>query len=191
MNLEKESLVCQADENINSRASTVSMSSISSAESTYIVADSHYTCSTKSTKSISDDTFKTIRTVIANNVTTNTRTKKKRVRFGSLEVHEHAVKLGGPGVPGSGPSITLEWKEQSYFLVHSVEVFENSRPFLNRRGSELLQTKSQRISMLLDAGHTMKEINICRQENDMIRKQRLKSIKKYYRFQLLSDVFRL
>ena len=114
--------------------------------------------------------------------------KKKRVRFGTLEVHEHAVELGGSGVPGNGPPMTIEWEEQAYYFVKSVELFENSRPFENRRGSELLQSSRQRTNMLLEAGHTLSEINKYVKQNQMIRKQRCQTIKIQQRFPVLSKV---
>lgn len=114
--------------------------------------------------------------------------KKKRVRFGTLEVHEHAVELGGAGVPASGPPMTLEWEQQAYYMVKSVEFFENSRPFENRRGSELLQSTSQRINMLLDAGYSLPEINKYMKENEMVRRQRCETIKKAQRFPVLKTL---
>mmetsp|Transcript_15571 Transcript_15571/g.32228 ORF Transcript_15571/g.32228 Transcript_15571/m.32228 type:complete len:176 (-) Transcript_15571:81-608(-) len=114
--------------------------------------------------------------------------KKKRVRFGTLEVHEHAVELGGAGVPASGPPMTLEWEQQAYYMVKSVEFFENSRPFDNRRGSELLQSTGQRINMLLDAGHSLSEINKYMKENEMVRRQRCETIKKAQRYPVLKNL---
>lgn len=143
-----------------------------------------------SAKLIDNDRVKTKGPVTASVASVSTRTKKKRVRFGTLEVHEHVVQLGGSGVPSSGPSTTLEWEEHAYYFIKSVEFFEDSRPFENKRGAELAQTKSERMSMLLAAGYTMNEINVCMKENDEIRKQRLQSIKKSQRFPLLSKVFR-
>ena len=115
---------------------------------------------------------------------------KKRVHFGSLEIHEHALRLGGSSVPSSGPSMTLEWEEQACYRIKSVELFEDSRPFPQRRGMELLQSTSERIGLLLDAGHTLTEINSYRKENDMIRKQRWKSMQKNQRFPLLSKILK-
>ena len=120
-----------------------------------------------------------------------TGTNKKRVRFGSLEIHEHALRLGGSSVPSSGPSMTLEWEEQACYRIKSVELFENSRPFPQRRGMELLQSTGERIGLLLEAGHTLTEINSHRQENDMIRKQRWKSMQKDQRFPLLSKILKV
>ena len=114
--------------------------------------------------------------------------KTKRVTFGSLEVHEHAVQLGGSGCPRTGPPMTLEWEKQAYYLVKSVESFENSRPFESRRGSDLLQPSSERIAMLLEAGHTLGEIRRYTKENEIVRKQRCETFKKTQRSSVLSKV---
>eukprot|EP00533_Pseudo-nitzschia_delicatissima_P008871 CAMPEP_0116087820 /NCGR_PEP_ID=MMETSP0327-20121206/5556_1 /TAXON_ID=44447 /ORGANISM="Pseudo-nitzschia delicatissima, Strain B596" /LENGTH=168 /DNA_ID=CAMNT_0003578891 /DNA_START=17 /DNA_END=521 /DNA_ORIENTATION=- len=108
--------------------------------------------------------------------------KKKRVRFGTLEVHEHAVELGGAGVPASGPPMTLEWEQQAYYWSGPLSFSKTDRPFENRRGSELLQSTSQRINMLLDAGHSLSEINNYMKENEIVRRQRCETIKKAQRF---------
>eukprot|EP00535_Pseudo-nitzschia_heimii_P002593 CAMPEP_0197178686 /NCGR_PEP_ID=MMETSP1423-20130617/3898_1 /TAXON_ID=476441 /ORGANISM="Pseudo-nitzschia heimii, Strain UNC1101" /LENGTH=110 /DNA_ID=CAMNT_0042628483 /DNA_START=14 /DNA_END=343 /DNA_ORIENTATION=- len=105
-------------------------------------------------------------------VSKTTKGNKKRVSFGSLEIHEHAVELGGQGVPSSGPPMTLSWKEQSCFKINSVEAFENSRNFCNRKGSELMMTKTQRIDLLVDEGYTFAEIQKCMRDDHEIRKQR-------------------
>ena len=112
----------------------------------------------------------------------------KRVTFGSLEVHEHAVQLGGSGVPRTGPPMTLEWEEQAYYLVKSVEFFEDSRPFENRRGSQLVQPSSERIAMLLESGYTLGEIKRYTKENEIVRKQRCETFMKAQKSSVLSKV---
>ena len=114
--------------------------------------------------------------------------RTKRVTFGSLEVHEHAVQLGGSGVPRTGPPMTLEWEEQAHYLVKSVEFFENSRPFENRRGSQLVQPSSERIAMLLESGYTLGEIKQYTKENEIVRKQRCETLKKAKKSSVLSKV---
>lgn len=165
MNLKKNKQVCQVEDCGLSRASTASLSSIESWESCTDAND----------------------VVRLNTIVIKKKKQKKRVRFGSLEIHEHAIELGGSSLPGSGPSMTLAWKEQECFKIRSVEVFENTRPFETMRGSELLQTESERIHMLLDAGHALEEINKSIEENNLLRKQRRETLKKQRT--LLSRVF--
>jgi hypothetical protein len=42
------------------------------------------------------------------------------VRFGSIEIHEHAIALGG-SIPLTGPSLTLEWERLSYHKINSID----------------------------------------------------------------------
>lgn len=65
------------------------------------------------------------------------------VHFGTLEIHEHLIDLGG-AVPSCGPPLTLAWEAESHFSV-TVEDYEALRPGEPRRGHQLLQTKKQRI----------------------------------------------
>lgn len=173
LDLVKESKICLRNDSNHSKAST---SSTFSAESIHSPLNS-------SVNSFDNDDI----TTTANAVSSEERTTKKRVRFGSLEVHEHAIQLGGSGVPRCGPSISLEWERQDYYLVKSVEFFEDSRPFENRSGMELVQPASRRINMMLAKGHTLSEITACRKANDAILEQRRKTNKK--RSSLLSKVF--
>ena len=114
--------------------------------------------------------------------------RTKRVTFGSLEVHEHAVQLGGSGVPRTGPPMTLEWEEQAYYFVKSVEFFENSRPFESRRGSQLVQPSSERIAMLLESGYTLGEIKRYTKDNEIVRKQRCETLQKAKKSSVFSKV---
>lgn len=100
---------------------------------------------------------------------------KKRVRFGSLSIHSHFVELGGSGVPGCGPSITLGWEEESNVILPSVEEYEDVKP-IPRRGIEMLHPKSQRVNLLLESGYTLNQIRACMDELDSVRKQRTRTI---------------
>lgn len=108
--------------------------------------------------------------------TSTSSSGKKRVRFGSLVIHEHAVQLGGSGVPGSGPSISLGWREENCYTVDSLEEYEDSRPCLPRKSIEMLQPKSQRVDLLLNAGYSMNQIRVCSNECDEIRKLRSRTV---------------
>ncbi|OEU22918.1 hypothetical protein FRACYDRAFT_233081 [Fragilariopsis cylindrus CCMP1102] len=105
--------------------------------------------------------------------------EQKHVRFGSLTIHEHSLVMGGAGLPSrSGPSISLSWKQDTCIELPSVIVYEESRPCVPRNGSEMLHTKNQRIDLLLGSGYTFREIRDCGMECDIIRKQRLQTVKK-------------
>jgi len=139
-----------------------------------------------------DDSIRSILSSSSEFSTTSTESSTtKRVRFGSLEIHEHAVELGGSGVPCKGPPTTLEWEEQSNYKIRSVELFENTRPFTTRKGSELLQTKGERIDLLLKAGFTLSQINTSIRETEKIRKRRYKSNQMHIRFPTLTEAFGL
>jgi hypothetical protein len=191
MDMEKHSLTLHVDEIDNSTSSTLSTISCASAGSIDSDAGDDSHINYYSTTSILNDSEKAIGYATANTVAASTRTGKKRVRFGSLEIYEHAVVLGGSGVPRNGPPTTLNWEAQANYTIKSVEVFEDSRPVLCRKGSELLRPKSKRIDMLLEAGHTLTEINRSSRENDIILTKRLMTIKKSKQLSSLSKVFRL
>eukprot|EP00534_Pseudo-nitzschia_fraudulenta_P009477 CAMPEP_0201160464 /NCGR_PEP_ID=MMETSP0851-20130426/42515_1 /ASSEMBLY_ACC=CAM_ASM_000631 /TAXON_ID=183588 /ORGANISM="Pseudo-nitzschia fraudulenta, Strain WWA7" /LENGTH=186 /DNA_ID=CAMNT_0047439637 /DNA_START=62 /DNA_END=622 /DNA_ORIENTATION=+ len=171
--LKAQNHVSEVDESTHSTASTVSMNSIDSRDSVVDIIDDAIFCSA------------------ANDNATSEERKTKSVRFGSLEIHEHAMQLGGCGVPRNGPPTSLEWEEQSYFMIESVEEFEDARPFLHRKGSELLYPKAQRINLMLNSGHTLRAIQTSITEIDTIQKQRWSTIKKYERTVMLSKLFRL
>jgi len=102
----------------------------------------------------------------------------RRVRFGSLEIHEHPMEMGGAGVPGCGPAVTLGWKEQCRMVVDSVEAYEDARPSLPRKGCEMLFPKAQRIDLLLNAGYSMNQIRVCSHECQEIRRLRVRTVKR-------------
>jgi hypothetical protein len=72
-------------------------------------------------------------------------TQPRRVHFGTLEIYEHVIHLGG-AIPGSGPPLTLEWQAQTHFSV-PLEDYEALRPGQPRKGHELLRSKKQRTDM--------------------------------------------
>mmetsp|Transcript_904 Transcript_904/g.2290 ORF Transcript_904/g.2290 Transcript_904/m.2290 type:complete len:240 (-) Transcript_904:360-1079(-) len=100
------------------------------------------------------------------------------VRFGSLEIHEHPMEMGGAGVPGCGPAVTLGWKEQCRMVVDSVEAYEDARLSLPRKGCEMLFPKAQRIDLLLNAGYSMNQIRVCSHECEEIRRLRFRTVKR-------------
>jgi len=106
----------------------------------------------------------------------STTSGEKRVRFGSLKIHEHAVEMGGSVVPRCGPGTTLAWKEESCIEIESVESYENSRTCPPRKGSEMLQPQAQRVDLLLNIGYSMNQIQLCTLECEKIRKQRNRTV---------------
>jgi hypothetical protein len=146
---------------------------------------------TSSSSSSSSNTNTNANTIIctsstssSNNNTKTTRKKQqqqqeqKHVRFGSLTIHEHPLIMGGAGLPLSGPSISLSWKQDTCIELPSVILYEESRPCLPRKGIEMLYSKNQRIDLLLGSGYTFREIKQCDKECDIIRKQRIQTVKK-------------
>ena len=106
---------------------------------------------------------------------------KKSVRFGSLSIHSHYVEMGGSGVPGCGPSITLGCEKESYVTLPSVEEYEDTKPYLPRRGIEMLHPKNQRVNLLLESGYTLNQIRSCSQQCESIRKQRTRTVQQVTR----------
>lgn len=113
---------------------------------------------------------------------------KKRVRFGSLQVHEFGIELGGSGVPYMGTPTTLSWERQSYFMIESVELYEDTRPCIPRKGTELLLPESRRTEMLVTAGHTMRQIKECTKENEIVLRSRARTLKKFGRSVLIQRI---
>jgi len=112
-------------------------------------------------------------------LTTPAATKStKRVRFGSLTIRSHAVELGVAGVPGCGPAITLGWAQESQITIPSVEIFEEARPCLPRRGIEMLLPRKQRVDMMLGSGYTLNQIRLCSKECEETRKQRTQTVQR-------------
>eukprot|EP00536_Pseudo-nitzschia_multiseries_P012568 jgi/Psemu1/32477/gm1.32477_g len=102
----------------------------------------------------------------------------KCVQFGFLKIHEHPMEMGGAGVPGCGPSVTLGWNEQSSMVIESVVAYEIARESMPRKGIEMLHPKGQRIGILLKAGYSMNQILRCSDECEQIRRQRTKTVKR-------------
>jgi hypothetical protein len=101
---------------------------------------------------------------------------RKRVSFGSISIHSHHVEMGGSGVPGAGPAISLGWEEESSVFIPSVEEYDDARPELPRKGSEMMRPKSQRVNILLESGYTLNQIRTCTEELDVLRKQRSRTV---------------
>jgi len=154
MNEAKEETKC----NMNSRTNKVNFSS--SANKSPEVA-------------IDDDTAAT---VASSTSFMTLPTTKKRVRFGSLTIRENVVELGGSGVPGCGPAITVGWEQESDVTIPSVEDYEEARPCSPRRGIEMLLPKKQRVNLLLESGYTLNQVRQCTQECDDVRRQRARTI---------------
>jgi len=99
--------------------------------------------------------------------------------------------MGGDGLPGSGPSITLSWEEQLPSMkVDSVIEYEDTRPngYQPRKGIEMFQPRTQRIDILLSLGYTYREINDCSKECDTIRKQRIQTIWQIQKYTFLMNL---
>jgi hypothetical protein len=101
--------------------------------------------------------------------------KKRRVRFGSLEIHEHVVALGGDTVPSSGAPLGMSWERQAYYEipVEDYEAFKTTP----RKGREMLRSRTQRVDLLLDLGYSLTQIHRRSVECEEIRKQRRTSAK--------------
>lgn len=132
------------------------------------------TATTVNDKAVDDST---LATVTSSASLLNQSRSTKRVSFGSLTIHEHLVELGGQGVPGVGPAISLGWRGDSHITVDSVEAYEDARPSLSRKGIEMLLPKRQRVDMLLASGYTFNQIRVCAEDCATLRKQRARTVK--------------
>lgn len=115
------------------------------------------------------------------------------VRFGSVEIHEHVLDLGG-SVPSTGPSITLGWKRSSHQKFDSIDdhhKHQQQRNSATRRRSSVTSSSSsikinenslkrpaqERVNRLLADGFTMREIRSSIVESAKDRKKRIQSLK--------------
>eukprot|EP00980_Cylindrotheca_fusiformis_P023961 scaffold11248_cov60-Cylindrotheca_fusiformis.AAC.5 len=78
------------------------------------------------------------------------------VSFSTIEFHEHAMVLGDNPSTSIGPSIEIDWTEQSYAVV-PIEEYESMR-YPRRTKEELIMPRAMRTTLLLDNGYTMREI---------------------------------
>lgn len=71
---------------------------------------------------------------------------KQRVSFGTLEIHEHAMELGGAGIPRlGGAPVTMSWERQAYYAVPVEEYDDLKGP--SRTGEELFLNQKYRMTM--------------------------------------------
>ena len=71
---------------------------------------------------------------------------KLRVSFGTLEIHEHAMELGGSGIPRlGGAPVTMSWERQSYFAVNVEEYDDLKGP--SRTGEQLFLNPKHRMAL--------------------------------------------
>ncbi len=70
----------------------------------------------------------------------------RRVSFGKVEIHEHAMILGGAGIPRlGGAPITMGWQRQAYHVL-PVETYDDHRVSF-RTGEQLLLSKEHRMQL--------------------------------------------
>lgn len=71
---------------------------------------------------------------------------KQRVSFGTLEIHEHAMELGGAGVPRvGGAPVTIAWERQAYYELMVEEYDDLKGP--SRTGEQLFLTQKHRMAL--------------------------------------------
>jgi len=145
-------------------------------------ADDHHLVPSSTTTTTATATAASASSTRENNTLHNTKKKTSRhrhqVHFGSIEIHEHTIQLGGAGIPStSGPSLSLSWHKQGpSTTIASVIEYEEARS-CSRKGIEMLHSRTQRIDVLLSVGYTYREIMECTKACDTIRTQRLQTRK--------------
>lgn len=96
---------------------------------------------------------------------------KPRVSFGTLEIHEYAMELGGSGIPRMGGApVTLSRERQAHYEVMVTEYDDLKGQ--SRTGEQLFLHPKHRMSCLLKSGFTMQEIHAATAVADEIRIRR-------------------
>ena len=67
------------------------------------------------------------------------------VRFGSIEIHEHAIVLGN-SVPSTGPPLTLAWERLSYHKINSIDDHHRQQQQQQQQNSIRPQPAQERIN---------------------------------------------
>jgi len=95
----------------------------------------------------------------------------KSVRFGTLEIHRHAIILGyNPGGTLGGPPLDIDWLALDT-EIHALEDFETTRG-PRRDACALKRTKEDRRQVLQSQGYTQEVIQIAEELAEAIRLQR-------------------
>lgn len=104
----------------------------------------------------------------------------KGVTFSVVEVKEYPYTIGSnPSVSGGIP-LTVEW-DSSHFVQVPIDEHERIRVPERRNMVELKIPKDIRIDMLLNAGHTIKEISSEIKKNDRLRLEKLETKQTLYK----------
>ncbi|GFH45551.1 hypothetical protein CTEN210_02025 [Chaetoceros tenuissimus] len=104
----------------------------------------------------------------------------KGVTFSVVEVKEYPYTIGSnPSVSGGIP-LTVEW-DSSHFVQVPIDEHERIRVPERRNMVELKIPKDIRIDMLLNAGHTIKEISSEIKKNDKLRFEKLETKQTLYK----------
>lgn len=131
------------------------------------------------TSSTLQEEMKTCRTITPKDLT-----PEKQIRFGVIEIHEHAIIMGTASIPSSGAPVTIDWERQAHHIFQ-VDDYEACKPQPRNR-SQMLFSSCQRREMLSDMGYSMGSINREAIGCNEIRKQREASAKQSrFRFRFL------
>ena len=104
----------------------------------------------------------------------------KGVTFSVVELKEYPYTIGSnPSVSGGIP-LTVEW-ESCHFVQVPIDEHERIRVPERRSMVELKIPKDIRIDMLLNAGHTIKEISSEIKKNDKLRFEKLETKQTLYK----------
>mmetsp|Transcript_14579 Transcript_14579/g.14777 ORF Transcript_14579/g.14777 Transcript_14579/m.14777 type:complete len:157 (-) Transcript_14579:424-894(-) len=116
-------------------------------------------------------------------------TEKKSVSFADVHIHEHFLILGDHPSCSRGPPSTMSWEYISLNPI-SINDFENNQ-LQKRSQKEFRTTGDERITMLLQNGHTLSQIMRSMTLVEINKRERLQTMNKCSRPKLLSSAARL
>jgi hypothetical protein len=94
-------------------------------------------------------------------------TTRCSISFSTIGFHEHAMFRGDNPSTTAGPSIEIDWTEQSHTVLN-IEEYESMR-YPRRKKNQLIMPGQMRTSVLLGNGYTLRESSISKKLSETIR----------------------
>ena len=98
------------------------------------------------------------------------------VSFGTIEIQEYPMVLGDNPSTSSGPSVELDWEAQSKIIIEDLDKYESQKP-PKREMNQLSMPSERRTKILIESGHSMREIRETTKQRDSLRRKSTSSIK--------------
>jgi len=103
---------------------------------------------------------------------------ERTTSFSTLEIREYPITLGDNPGGARGPPISLDWEhdgEQTQVI--PLETYEDKRPPRRKRAEMWISDGQRRWRLLRENGCTIEEMDKAAKAAEVVRKQRMKSIK--------------